>query len=70
MHEQVREPLSVRLPWEEVHRLEVLMRSRAHSLSRRSGGACAACVKPLRDDGIRLAGLVVHPGCLPHTEHS
>jgi hypothetical protein len=71
MHEQVREPLSVRLPWDEVHRLEVLMRSRSNSLTRRggSGAACATCGKPLGNEGMRLAGLLVHPACLPGTEH-
>jgi hypothetical protein len=67
MRQQLREPLSVRLPWDEVHRLEVLMRTRSNSLARRSGSrhTCAACGAPVADDGMRLAGVLVHPGCLP-----
>ena len=60
-------PLSVRLPWEEVHRLEVLLRSRSHSLTQRAGShtVCAACGKPLAGHGMRLAGVHLHPECLP-----
>jgi hypothetical protein len=60
------EPLSTRLSWQEVHRLEVLVRMRAASLSRPQGasGKCAACGSPLGDDSMRLAGVLVHPGCL------
>lgn len=59
-------PFSARLSWEEVHRLEVLMRARASSLSRRSGlgVTCPACGGPLGDETMRLAGVRVHPGCL------
>jgi hypothetical protein len=59
--------LSVRLPWEEVHRLEVLLRSRSHSLTQRAGShtVCAACGKPLAGHGMRLAGVHLHPECLP-----
>jgi hypothetical protein len=61
------EPLSVRLPWEEVHRLEVLLRTRSHSMARRSGArpVCAECGRPLAGHGMRLAGLLLHPECLP-----
>jgi hypothetical protein len=67
MREHAAEPLSARLSWEEVHRLEVLMRTRAASLARRHGSssACPACGGPLGDESIRLAGVRVHPGCLP-----
>jgi 6-phosphogluconate dehydrogenase, C-terminal domain len=61
------EPLSARLSWEEVHRLEVLMRTRASSLARRAGSSstCPACGDPIGDESMRLAGVLVHPGCLP-----
>ena len=60
-------PLSARLSWEEVHRLEVLMRSRSFAMSSRSGGetTCAVCGGPLGTDGMRVAGVRMHPGCLP-----
>jgi hypothetical protein len=60
-------PLSARLSWEEVHRLEVLMRTRAVAMSSRSGHdtTCAACGGPLAGDGMRVAGVRMHPGCLP-----
>ena len=63
------EPLSARLSWQEVHRLEVLVRMRAASLSRPhpAGTTCAACGAPLGDDRMRLAGVLVHPGCLAGT---
>ena len=63
--------MSVRLPWEEVHRLEVLLRSRSHSLTQRAGSqsACAACGKPLAGHGMRLAGVLLHPECLPGQPH-
>jgi hypothetical protein len=62
-------PLSARLSWEEVHRLEVLMRTRAFAMSSRSSpdSTCAACGAPLGDDGMRVAGVRMHPGCLPGT---
>jgi hypothetical protein len=64
-------PLSVRLPWEEVHRLEVLLRTRSHSLTQRHGSraTCAACGKPLAGHGMRLAGMNLHPECLPGAPH-
>jgi hypothetical protein len=67
MPEHAVEPFSARLSWEEVHRLEVLMRARASSLSRRTGSsaACPACGGPLGDESMRLAGVRVHPSCLP-----
>jgi hypothetical protein len=59
-------PLSARLSWEEVHRLEVLMRTRAVAMSRSgSETTCAACGGPLGPDGMRVAGVRMHPGCLP-----
>jgi len=63
---RAQEPLSARLSWQEVHRLEVMVRMRASSLSKRQGSdACTACGEPLGDDRMRLAGVLVHPGCLP-----
>jgi hypothetical protein len=60
-------PLSARLSWEEVHRLEVLMRTRASAMSSRPAteGTCASCGGPLGDDGVRVAGVRMHPSCLP-----
>jgi hypothetical protein len=60
-------PLSARLSWEEVHRLEVLMRTRAVAMSNSTGHetTCAACGAPLGGDGMRVAGVRMHPGCLP-----
>jgi hypothetical protein len=60
-------PLSARLSWEEVHRLEVLMRSRASAITSRAApeSSCAACGGPLGDGGMRVAGVWMHPGCLP-----
>jgi hypothetical protein len=59
-------PLSARLSWDEVHRLEVLMRSRAFAMSpRASPDTCAACGAPLGDEGVRVAGVRMHPDCLP-----
>lgn len=71
MHEPATEPLSARLSWEEVHRLEVLMRTRANSLSRRAGPSttCPACGGHVGEDCMRLAGVLVHPGCLPGAVH-
>jgi len=65
--QQPTQPLSARLSWDEVHRLEVLMRERAYAFTRHGGhaGACAACGRPLGEDSIRLAGVRMHPGCLP-----
>ena len=60
-------PLSARLSWDEVHRLEVLMRTRAVAISSRSTHetTCAACGGPLGADGMRVGGVRMHPGCLP-----
>ena len=60
-------PLSARLSWDEVHRLEVLMRTRAVAMSSRGGSetTCAACGGPLGPHGMRVAGVRMHPGCLP-----
>jgi hypothetical protein len=68
MQKPMTRPLSARLSWEEVHRLEVLMRTRADAISSRTGGSettCAACGAPLGTDGMRVAGVRMHPGCLP-----
>jgi hypothetical protein len=67
MREHAGEPFSARLSWEEVHQLELLIRTRASSLARRghSSASCPACGGPLGDDSMRLAGVRVHPGCLP-----
>jgi hypothetical protein len=66
MRERTAKPLSARLSWEEVHRLEVLMRTRAASLARRGpSSTCPACGGPLGDEAMRLAGVRVHPSCLP-----
>jgi hypothetical protein len=59
-------PLSARLSWDDAHRLEVLMRTRAHAfLHRAAEDTCAGCGRPLGDEGIRLAGVSMHPECLP-----
>jgi hypothetical protein len=59
-------PLSARLSWDEVHRLEVLMRTRSVAMTSRAHEVtCAACGGPLGDDGMRVAGVWMHPGCLP-----
>jgi hypothetical protein len=67
MTQKAPRPLSARLSWEEVHRLEVLMRTRAEAMSSRDApdNSCAACGAPLGDDGMRVAGVRMHPGCLP-----
>lgn len=67
MREHAVEPLSARLSWEEVHQLELVMRTRASSLARRGGSSstCPVCGGPLGDESMRLAGVRVHPGCLP-----
>ncbi|MGH2798442.1 MAG: hypothetical protein ACRDM0_12390 [Thermoleophilaceae bacterium] len=59
--------MSARLSWDEVHRLEVLMRTRAVAMSSRMSqeSTCAACGAPLGDGGMRLAGVRMHPDCLP-----
>jgi hypothetical protein len=66
MHRDSDEPLSTRLTWTEVHRLELLMRVRARSLAQRGGAAdrCPGCGRPAGENGIRLAGTVVHPECV------
>jgi hypothetical protein len=70
MREHMR-PLSARLSWDEVHRLEVAVRARSSSLTRRtrSAAACPACGAPLGEDAMRIAGVLVHPGCLPSAAH-
>jgi hypothetical protein len=67
MRKHAVEPLSARLSWEEVHQLELVMRTRASSLARRGGSSssCPVCGNPLGDESMRLAGVRVHPGCLP-----
>ena len=71
MPETAVEPRSARMSWEEVHRLELLVRIRASSLTRRagSGTSCPICASPLGAERIRLAGVLLHPGCLPHSSH-
>jgi hypothetical protein len=60
------EPFSTRLTWDEVHRLELLVRARARSLTQSDGlaGRCPGCGRPVDDGEMRLAGFVVHPGCV------
>ncbi len=60
------EPLSARLSWEQVHRLELLMRLRASSLKQPVGSRhlCPVCDNPLGAAPMRLGGILVHPGCL------
>jgi hypothetical protein len=60
-------PLSARLSWDEIHRLEVLMRTRANAISSRpvETGVCPTCGDPLGPDGVRVAGVRMHPCCLP-----
>lgn len=60
------EPLSTRLTWTEVHRLELLIRARARSLAQPGGAAdrCPGCGRPAGENGMRLAGAVVHPECI------
>jgi hypothetical protein len=42
------------------------MRTRAVAMSRSTqANTCAACGGPLGDDGMRVAGVRMHPGCLP-----
>jgi hypothetical protein len=45
------------------------MRTRSVAMSSRTGGdtTCAACGGPLGTDGMRVAGVWMHPGCLPGT---
>ena len=56
-----------RLSWEGVHHLELLLRTRALAMTPRPAHdqRCAACGGPLGDDGMRVAGMLVHPSCLP-----
>jgi hypothetical protein len=66
MHRSSDEPFSARLTWEEVHRLELLMRARARSLAQPGGSAnrCPGCGRPVAQSEMRLAGFVVHPECV------
>jgi len=59
------------MSWEEVHRLELLVRLRASSLTRSAGSGliCPICASPLGAAPMRLAGVLVHPGCLPPSSH-
>jgi hypothetical protein len=43
------------------------MRTRAVAMSTRGGSetTCAACGGPLGPHGMRVAGVRMHPGCLP-----
>jgi hypothetical protein len=67
MTQQQARPLSARLSWDEVHRLEVLMRTRANAISSRPGDdvLCPQCGDPLGEDCVRVAGVRLHPSCLP-----
>jgi hypothetical protein len=60
-------PPSTRLSWDEVHRLEVLMRTRAVAMSTRTSSetTCGGCGGPLGGEGMRVAGVWMHPHCLP-----
>jgi hypothetical protein len=53
------------MSWEQAHRLELTLRTRAARFGGRAG-RCPGCGKPVADgaDQLRLAGTVVHPGCL------
>jgi hypothetical protein len=56
-----------RLSWEQAHRLEVTLRARSSRFGgKRSTGCCAGCGREVApdDDQLRLAGTVVHTGCL------
>jgi hypothetical protein len=66
------EPRSARLSWEEVHRLELLVRVRASRLATPVGSrmSCALCARPLGEAPMRLAGVLVHAGCLPSSAHA
>ena len=63
-----------RLSWEGVHRLELLLRTRALAMTPHQAHdeRCAACGGPLRDngDGMLVAGMRVHPACLPGASFS
>ena len=63
------EPLSTRLSWEEVHRLELLIRLRAESLTKPAGQRhiCPLCARPLGPAPMRLGGRLVHPRCLSNS---
>jgi hypothetical protein len=56
MRQHMRRPLSARLSWDEVHRLEVAMRERSSSLAKRtgSGTVCPACGGPLGSEAVRM----------------
>jgi hypothetical protein len=66
MHRRPDEPFSARLTWEEVHRLELLMRARARSLGQTVGSAdrCPACGRPVGESEMRIGGYAVHPECV------
>ena len=68
MPKRVVEPLSSRLSWEEVHRLELLIRGRSSSLTKSAGSRhiCPICAGPLgpAPAPMRLGGRLVHPDCL------
>jgi hypothetical protein len=57
---------TARLSWDEVHRLELVLRARAASIATPSGGGtrCPICTGPLGTERVRLAGALVHPDCL------
>jgi hypothetical protein len=53
------------LSWEHAHRLELTLRARAARFGGQAG-RCPGCGKTVSpgDEQLRLAGTVVHPGCL------
>ena len=55
-----------RLSWEQAHRLELTLRARASRFSTSGPGYCPGCGRPVtpEDDQLKLAGTVVHTGCL------
>jgi len=67
MPEPALKPRSAHLSWDEVHRLEVLMRIRASSLAKPAGlrDSCPICGDGLGSATMRLGGVLVHPNCLP-----
>jgi hypothetical protein len=65
MSERGTQSTGARLSWDGAHRLEVLLRTRSLAMTARPAQTCAACGAPLGDDGMRVAGLRVHPACLP-----
>jgi hypothetical protein len=61
-----------RLSWEGVHRLELMLRTRALAMTPHLAHdqKCAACGGPLSDEAMKVAGMRVHPACLPGASFS